>query len=73
MAKWVLDTYQGKKTWYSADVVEKIKAYCERQNDDCGKCGLNDTCQENRDFCEGKVFVASDILRIIEREDNEQN
>lgn len=25
MAKWVLDTYQGKKTWYSAEFVNEIK------------------------------------------------
>lgn len=67
--KWVVDRIGKEQVWYSADVIEKIKIYCERQNDDCGRCGVNDTCQENRDFCEGKVFVASDILRIIENED----
>lgn len=68
--KWVTKNYKGEKVvWYSEDVIKKIKIYCECQNDDCGKCCLNDTCQEERDFCEGKVFVASDILRIIEGED----
>jgi len=45
MAKWVLDTYQGKKTWYSADVIEKIykiakwaSNYYNNKNDDVLQC-----------------------------------
>ena len=26
MAKWVLETFQGTKVWYSEDVVEKLHA-----------------------------------------------
>lgn len=45
MAKWVLDTYQGKKTWYSADVIKKIyriakwaSNYYNNKNDDVLQC-----------------------------------
>lgn len=45
MAKWVLDTYQGKKTWYSSDVIEKIyriakwaSNYYNNKNDDVLQC-----------------------------------
>lgn len=30
MAKWVLKNHEGVKTWYSGDVVEKIKTIVER-------------------------------------------
>ena len=30
MSKWVLDTCQGVKTWYSSDVIEKIKKIVEQ-------------------------------------------
>lgn len=30
MAKWVLENHEGVKTWYSGDVVEKIKKITEQ-------------------------------------------
>lgn len=54
MSKWVLDTCQGVKVWYSSDVIEKIKA-----------CVLKTI--EKRPHSDNKVF--EDILKIIEEEE----
>lgn len=38
MSKWVLDTFEGIKVWYSSDVINKIISACEKQmceKDDC--------------------------------------
>lgn len=38
MSKWVLDTFEGIKIWYSSDVINKIISACEKQmceKDDC--------------------------------------
>ncbi len=31
MAKWILENHEGVKTWYSGDIIEKIKDICERK------------------------------------------
>lgn len=59
MAKWVLDTFEGTKVWYSADVIEKIKKACEQNEKDS--------------FCYDCIYeggIAKKVLQIIESEDN---
>lgn len=61
MAKWVLNTFQGVKTWYSGDVIEKIKnivtgSICKRCPDPCLE-KMVELCPEKQ------------ILTIIESEE----
>ena len=55
MSKWVLNTFQGIKIWYSNDVIERIKKIA--------KDIVKNDVYENSDA------KASEILKIIENED----
>ena len=35
---WTLETFEGKKTWYEGELIEKIKAICKKT------CNYNDNC-----------------------------
>lgn len=57
MAKWVLDTYRGKNTWYSSDVIHRIEGICRRNICDYDECYPDCECLPKK------------ILDIIESED----
>ena len=58
MSKWVLNTFQGVKVWYSSDVIDKIVSECEQQM--CEKDDCDPECE----------CLAKAILDIIEGEEN---
>ena len=61
MAKWVLDTFQGVKTWYSGDIIERIKKVVTKNI--CKKCP--EPCMEKMvEPCSDKQ-----VLTIIENEE----
>lgn len=59
MSKWVLNTFQGIKVWYSSDVIDKIKKLVERSG-----CEF---CDDIAGECENCVFV--EIKKILDEED----
>lgn len=61
MSKWVLDTFQGVKTWYSSDVIDKIVSVCEEHICD------NESC----DYPECECLPRA-VLEIIEKEDKSE-
>lgn len=63
MSKWVLDTFEGTKTWYSDDVIERIRQ--EIQEDvtcESRECGCDD-------YGECLECLKNTILQIIKDED----
>lgn len=63
MSKWVLDTFQGKKVWYSADVIAKIKKIALEACLCCGECK---TEFSQKSYCEW-----NEILELINSKDRE--
>ena len=61
MAKWVLDTFEGTKVWYSGDVIERIKQFIQCRCNSCIKIlNTGHTCKK----CDWYK-----LNKIIERED----
>ena len=59
MSKWVLDTFEGVKVWYSKDVIDKIESECRQHICDDETCDCDPECE-----CLPKA-----ILNIIEEEE----
>lgn len=63
MSKWVLDTFQGKKVWYSVDVIAKIKKIALEACLCCGEC--------KTEFSQKSYCDWNEILELINSEDRE--
>ena len=66
MAKWVLDTFEGVKVWYSSDVIEKILKHIDNF---CDICPYAET---EEDVCNSYCLldpIVQPICEIIEKED----
>lgn len=56
--KWIVDRIGKEQTWYSGDVIEKIKKACEQNEKDS--------------FCYDCIYeggIAKKVLQIVESED----
>lgn len=63
MAKWVLDTYQGKKIWYSDDVIQSIMSACVKNGI------VNHYDAKGNLIAQTGNPLAAKIMKIIESED----
>lgn len=63
MAKWVLDTFEGKKVWYSGDVIESIMSACIKNGI------INHYDAKGNLIAQTGNPLAAKIMKIIESED----
>lgn len=70
--KWVFDNYKGTQTYYSKEVIEKIKSYIDDYKSNCKQNGV---CIDDRlcstCFYGGAVELGDEILDVIKEADGE--
>ena len=67
--KWIKQNHRGQQqTWYSSDVIEKIKSWIDDYKQQC-----EENCIDNRlcssCFLGGAVELGEEILDVIENEE----
>ena len=68
---WTLETFEGKKTWYEGELIERLKSECKEHIEFCEECEGDERidcidCTEG-----GKALMAIGVLDIIQEYEKE--